>query len=124
MTKVVYNSCYGGFSLSEDASNALLERRPDLDMNPKYGHVPYDLSRDDADLVWVVEFFGVEKAGGRHAALAIQEMPDGIPFQVEEYDGNETVVVDFRKVCELVSLALGSGYDEEAQTLLQRALDA
>jgi len=49
-----------------------------------------DLPRDDPDLVAVVEKFG-EKADGQCAKLEIVEIPDGIQWEISEYDGNESV---------------------------------
>ena len=46
--------------------------------------------RDNPLLVQVVEELG-EKANGPHAELAIIEVPDGVKWQVEEYDGNEHI---------------------------------
>jgi hypothetical protein len=49
-----------------------------------------DIKRDDPDLIAVVEELG-EKADGSCASLKIVEIPDGVEWQIEEYDGNEWV---------------------------------
>ena len=49
-----------------------------------------DLDRDDPILVEVVEELG-EKANARFAKLAITEVPDGVSWGIEEYDGQEWV---------------------------------
>ena len=49
-----------------------------------------DISRNDADLVAVVELMG-NKANGQCAQLKVVEIPDGTEFQIEEYDGSEHV---------------------------------
>lgn len=46
--------------------------------------------RDDPLLVQVVEELG-EKANGRCADLEIVEIPDGVEWEIDEYDGNERV---------------------------------
>ena len=46
--------------------------------------------RDDPALVQVVEELG-DDASGRFSALAIVEIPDGVAWQIEEYDGYEHV---------------------------------
>lgn len=47
-------------------------------------------NRADAYLVRVVQELG-EDASGKHAALAIVEIPDGTEYVIEEYDGNEHI---------------------------------
>ena len=46
--------------------------------------------RSDPDLVKVVEELGV-KANGQCAELKVVEIPDGIEWEVEEYDGMERI---------------------------------
>jgi hypothetical protein len=50
-----------------------------------------DISRDDKDLVGVVEELGSERASGKFAQLEIVEIPDGANWELEEYDGIEWV---------------------------------
>ena len=50
----------------------------------------YDIPRDDPALVQLVEE-NAELYAGRHAELKVVEIPDGVNFQIEEYDGNEWV---------------------------------
>lgn len=54
-----------------------------------------DLMRDDPILVRVVEEMG-EKANGSCASLDIREIPDGIEWQIEEYDGREWIAEKHR----------------------------
>lgn len=49
-----------------------------------------DVSRTDLDVIRVIEELG-ESANGRHAKLAIVEIPDGTEFEIDEYDGIEHV---------------------------------
>jgi len=49
-----------------------------------------DASRADADLVSVVETMG-EKANGSCASLKVIEIPDGIQWDVDDYDGIESI---------------------------------
>ena len=46
--------------------------------------------RNDPDLVAVVESLGAE-ANGKFASLEVVEIPDGIDWRIEEYDGSESV---------------------------------
>ena len=110
MTKVVYNSCYGGFGLSEKAVRLARERSG----NEKWGDITlvgetypdgsgvceaflgssyplYNVSRSDPVLVAIVEELGVE-ANGRFANLKIRDLPAGARYRIDEYDGNERVM--------------------------------
>ena len=51
--------------------------------------------RAHPDLVRVVEEMGAE-ASGDFAELAVIEIPDGVDWEIEEYDGNETVAEKHR----------------------------
>jgi hypothetical protein len=66
------------------------ELKPDQTL-PEGGYFFYrDIPRDDANLVAVVKKLG-KKANGKCASLKIIEIPDGIKWQVEEYDGSEHI---------------------------------
>jgi hypothetical protein len=49
-----------------------------------------EISRDDEALVYVVEEMG-ESANGDHADLKVVEIPDGVDWEIQEYDGSETI---------------------------------
>lgn len=116
--KVVINRCFGGFGLSEEAFELLLNKKGieyekvpakriglgKFDYYAK-GHVGEDehylwdndfcQDRSDADLVAVVEQLG-EKADGWAAELVIVEVPDDVKWHIHEYDGSEHVAEDHR----------------------------
>lgn len=54
-----------------------------------------DIRRDHPELIRVVEEMG-EDANGACASLKVVEIPDGVSWHVEEYDGNEHVAEDHR----------------------------
>ena len=54
-----------------------------------------DIERNDPILVQVVEELG-EKADGNHAKLKVVEIPDGLEWQIDEYDGTEWVAEKHR----------------------------
>ena len=69
MTKIVINTCYGGFGLSKEA--ILLGK--ELSNSPQWNG---GKSRTDETLVQVVEQLG-EKASDSYASLVIKELPKG-----------------------------------------------
>ena len=63
----------------------------------KDGSYFYDrnISRDDQDLVAVVEELG-DKANGDCGKLKVVEIPDGIEWTIDEYDGIEHIAESHR----------------------------
>lgn len=57
-----------------------------------------DIPRNDTDLIEVVEFLK-DKANGRCASLKIVKIPDGIEWEISEYDGLETIEEKHRSWC-------------------------
>ena len=82
--KVVINSCYGGFGLSNKALDMYKQ------LSNKSEIYAYELDRTDPILIQVVETLGAE-ANGYYAKLRIIEIPDDIEWEITEYDGNESV---------------------------------
>ncbi len=110
MTKIAYNDCFGGFGLSDQAFEALLDRKGiewekgkttfdfdywragKVDEDDAYLS-PYSFCRDrrDPDLIAVIEGLGRE-ANGRYAYLRIRDLPAGTRYYIHEYDGLETII--------------------------------
>lgn len=118
--KVVYNDCYGGYSLSDKAIEWLSEHGSEKtkqfiankraeaneklkEYNPKSQETADNISkfyimdavrsflkRHDTDLVAVVEALGKE-ASGTFSDLVIEEI-DSEEYYIDEYDGKETIV--------------------------------
>lgn len=82
--KIVYNECFGGFSLSKKALEMYKE------LSGKSLDIYGDISRHDPILVHVVETLG-EDAGDRYSRLAITSVPEGTLYRIDEYDGRESV---------------------------------
>lgn len=82
--KVVINRCFGGFALSEAAYSKLAEWGADPSYSWTYDH------RDDAMLVRVVEELG-GASNGLYSDLTVVEIPDGVDYEIDEYDGIETI---------------------------------
>jgi hypothetical protein len=85
MTKIVYNGCYGGFSLSLAAWERYIELGGKAESS-------FDLDRNRTDpvLVQVVEELG-ERANGMCAELRIYEIAVGTKYRIDEYDGLEHI---------------------------------
>lgn len=127
MQKIITNRCYGGFGLSratmlryaelkeltlylehEDRQNTYTiywivspEEREKRREEPwkerrKWQLHDYEIDRDDPALVQTIEELG-SAANGDYAKLEITEIPDGIDWQVEEYDGKEWVAEAHRR---------------------------
>lgn len=120
MAKIVYNACFGGFSLSPVAIDRYAELKgitiydgcylcpkeeyeriaDEEDKNPigpdRYAksNALYfchsNIDRADPFLVQVVEELG-DKANGSYAKLRIKEVPTGTLYRIDDYDGYETV---------------------------------
>lgn len=86
--KVVINTCYGGFSLSEKACEYL-----GIPFIKRYDF--YD-DRSNPKLVECIETLGSEVASGEYAKLKIVEIPDNISWYVHEYDGHESIYEEHR----------------------------
>jgi hypothetical protein len=109
MTKIVYNTTFGGFGLSLEAmqdyvlakgndwrvagandyhSHSWLEQRVETGCTTDWRYVSCgDLDRSDPALVEVVE-----RLADTNPDLAIRELPVGTRYVIREYDGAEDVV--------------------------------
>ena len=87
--KIIINTCYGGFGLSEEALTLFNERSGTVNTYER------DITRNNPILVEIVEQLG-EAADGGHAELKVVDIPDDVQWQIEEYDGNEWVAEKHR----------------------------
>lgn len=86
MQKIVINRQFGGFSLSTEGEA----------LYGNYDIYHRDIPRDDKRLVSLVEEHGSELMSGPCATLAVVEIPDGVEWQIEEYDGSEWIAEKHR----------------------------
>lgn len=98
--KVVYNRCYGGFGLSEEACIKYLKLKGMTPVVYESGAFKFvrakeddswskgNIERHDPILVQVVEEMG-RKANGNYANLVVEEV-DG-PYRIDDYDGMESI---------------------------------
>lgn len=103
--KIVLNRCFGGFSISKKAAefmanNGCERAKKELEESERQdGHwygfgfvkgVSGGYDRTSEHLVLAVETLGKE-ANGDLSSLVVVEIPDGIDYYIDEYDGMETV---------------------------------
>ena len=107
--KIVINSDYGGFSLSNWAIETYADRKgiklkkekttcgitlyTNVDTNEDFGS--WDIERNDPVLVKIVEELG-GKSFGFAANLKIVEIPDDVNWEVVDYDGMEHIAEKHR----------------------------
>ena len=117
MTKIVINKCYGGFGLSTQgmAHYLTLKGIPYETQASRFSfckddqdfyHAGYvgdddhyicdrDIPRDDPALIQTVEELD-GLADSAFSNLVVVEIPDGVEWQVEEYDGKEWIAEKHR----------------------------
>lgn len=86
--RVIYNSDYGGFSLSKEACTALNE-----------SHGGHAIDRTSPDLLKLMDDWGSKRCSGKYAKLAVFDVPTAWEncWQIQEYDGAENVIFDEKK---------------------------
>jgi hypothetical protein len=110
---IVINRAFGGFSLSRSAILLYLElagiayalepqadrdkqnRLGDRIMVGNFEFESRDIPRDDPALVATVRRLG-SKANGEYATLKVVEVPAGVEWQIQTYDGREWVAEKHR----------------------------
>ncbi|GAH32471.1 unnamed protein product [marine sediment metagenome] len=93
--KIVINVCWGGFSVNEAVYKELAIawdgfgyiQNEDLAIDSDN----YQAYRADPSLIAAIEAVGEDNAGGVHASLRVVEIPDGVEWDIDEYDGQETI---------------------------------
>lgn len=94
-SEIMYNACYGGFSVSKEAWLSYL----DLNGYVYCRHyLKRDIDRSDPSMIEIVKQLG-PKANGKYADIQIQSVPIKYADYIEigEYDGYESVHVNFDK---------------------------
>lgn len=100
--KIVYNACYGGFGISDEAVEMYLDLKglKYTKTEERWGSTYTvdgvenfyyrDIERDDPTLIQVVETLG-DNANGMCARLRIEDLPKGTLYRITEYDGYESI---------------------------------
>jgi hypothetical protein len=111
--KIAINRCFGGFNLSHRVFEELIKLGVSHYKNykeiPKNNKDPYIIDSDSTIsgkyysnlsdyenrtnplLIQAIEKIGEEESSGRFGEIKIIEIPDGINWEIEDYDGIETV---------------------------------
>jgi hypothetical protein len=84
--KIVINRCHGGFGLSD---TAISEYTKIKGIDDPHFHC-YRIDRNDTVLVQLVEELG-QAANTPYSELKVVEIPVGVKWVIEEYDGLEWV---------------------------------
>lgn len=91
--KIVINKCYGGFGISDEQGFAMgLVPQPSHHEGELYWDCWSDehkWMRTDPILIASVE---AGDRGGRYSNLVVVEIPDKVHWQINEYDGYESVI--------------------------------
>jgi len=110
--KVVINKCYGGYGISKKALLRMRELGSEAAKKEPLIGEPWDdtgkicdrdydtfylygLPRHDPILVRVVEEMK-EEASGPLAELRVVEVPDGVEYEIQDYDGIEHIAETHR----------------------------
>lgn len=109
--KIAINQCYGGFGLSTEAVEWMRENDYEAGERCKLAGEEYDDGSGTVDdflapicpsrykdegfrasegVIAVVEALG-DDASGRSAEVEVIEIPDGVEWEIDEYDGYEIV---------------------------------
>ena len=104
--KIVINACYGGFSVSKKVAEHMAQNgsevaKAELDeydaskTKTWYGYGCSEKFREGYDrscplLVAAVEALK-EEANSDYSKLKVVEVPDGVSWEIDEYDGYETI---------------------------------
>jgi hypothetical protein len=88
---VMYNTCYGGFGLSNAAMAEYRKRCPGAVV------CDYSISRHDSVMAQIVKEMGSKQASAPQAGVGLVQIPSCFVdhYTIEEYDGMESAVVDF-----------------------------
>ena len=120
--KIAINKCYGGFSVNNKVAKILKAKRVKITFvgeNYSDGSGPkksfgeeeqhhlsnedfgiesdnYNTWRADKRLIDSIEEVGEKNSGGRLASISIIDIPDDINWEIDEYDGIESVHEEHR----------------------------
>lgn len=112
--KIVINKCFGGFGLSDAVHEKLIELgvphyktwkeipegdapyvvdsdRPDATFGSYYSNFRDYEKRNHPLLIQAIEVIGIDKASASLANLKVVDVPDDVQWEIDDYDGIESV---------------------------------
>ena len=113
--KVLLNICFGGFSFSGQFESHLLSLGIDIKNDENIGD-----PRDYQPIVEAAIQFGLDKASGAYSALAVEEIPDGVNYSIDEYDGMEHI--DSMWIC-VSAEDLKKGLNDDVMSMVLKGCD-
>jgi hypothetical protein len=87
--EIIINKQFGGYRWSREASVALGMGK-DLREGFNFGTRDESL-RTRPDAIALLKEWGSDRCSGKYAKLEVIEIPDGVEYEIDEYDGMETV---------------------------------
>lgn len=119
MKKVLYNDCFGGFGISQEGIELLINEFPEKARNYgwKIKKNTFNFVRDDQEVIEFMINTGLEKFQGKLCALAIVEIHPLLKFKISEYDGSEGVetCIDYENIiCDLIKRIKGCDVNDES----------
>lgn len=90
MNKVLYNSCYGGFGVSQALIDHIFVKYG-IEIK-SYSIEPFE--RHDPRLIESVLEVGLEESSDRCAKLEIYDLDEHKKYYIDEYDGYESVITE------------------------------
>ena len=101
MKKVLINTCYGGYGVSNEAIKLYLKLKGidyTIETNEYNDErikvqddIVWSLDRDDPTLIEIFEEIGSKRTSGDHSKLTLVEIPDFCEYSIGEYDGSEWI---------------------------------
>lgn len=88
--KIVINSDYGGYSLSDECRQML-----GITSNDRWKDGAYKI-RTNPKLIKLMETKGSKWCGGYFSSLKIVEIPDDVDWELQEFDGKEWIAEKHR----------------------------
>ena len=118
--EILLNVDYGGFSFSDEFHKYVEEKNPIVAellipmIDEGLGYDTPDV-RTNPDLIALAKEFGVSRVAGEYSGIVIKKIPEFYTWNVTEYDGAETLHVEFPWKDFAIALAT----NDEANPLVQ-----
>jgi hypothetical protein len=122
---VLYNTCYGGFSLSYQAVTLINMRYAEIGKPPI--SVLSNITRSDPIIVDVFNTIGSDAFSGRNSQISIEYIKKRYAnfIRIDEYDGMETVIIDYSSsvITEIYKILNNEQTDSEKVSSIRYALN-